>query len=308
MGMRILVCFSIVTMFLSALVIPDTINAKQLWQIKQQNPSQLPVAIVADKRARSINGLPDGKIATDHENSTIKKAWYSQPTKRYGHGILGDSIEAGALVAVMMNGSTVKYELPNTEVFEDITPRLADLDGDGTTEIITIISSIKLGASLGIFQLKNNSLKRMAQSSYIGLAHRWLNIAGIANYKGNDTLQIAIVVTPHIGGRLDLFEFDGQKLKRIASRQGFSNHIIGSTEQRLSASYLSEDGKRMILALPSANRKALRIMSFVSNSWSQIGEVKLPSSIDKAIGAKGQGDNVEFTLGLSDGTVYSVTQ
>lgn len=308
MGMRIFICFCVVATYLSALVLSDSINAKQLWQIEQLNASQLPVSIITDKRTNSISGLPDGKIASGKENSTIKKAWYTQPTKRYGHGILGDSVEAGALVAVMMNGSTVKYELPKTEVFEDITPRLADLNGDGTTEIITIISSIKLGASLGIFQLENNTLKRQAQSSYIGQANRWLNIAGIADYKGNNTLQIAIVVTPHIGGQLDLFEFDGQKLKKITSSQGFSNHIIGSREQRLSASYLSNDGKRMNLALPSANRRTLRIMSFVSNDWSQLGAVKLPSSIDKAILAKGKGNNVKFTLGLSDGTVYSVTQ
>ncbi|MCP4185841.1 MAG: hypothetical protein GY761_21475 [Hyphomicrobiales bacterium] len=96
--------------------------------------------------------------------------------------------------------------------------------------------------------------------------------------------------------------------KKIASSQGFSNHIIGSREQRLSASYPSKDGKRMILALPSANRGTLIIMSFTSDDWVQLGEVKLPLLIDKAIMAKGQGNSVEFTLGLSDGTVYSVTQ
>ena len=91
MGMRILIGFSVVATYLSALVLPDTINAKQLWQIKQLDASQLPVAIVPDKRVSSINGLPDGKIATGHENGTIKKAWYTQPTRRYGHGILGRS-------------------------------------------------------------------------------------------------------------------------------------------------------------------------------------------------------------------------
>ena len=308
LGLRIFICLCLVATYISAFILPDRVNAKQLWQIKQQDASKFPLVIVPDKRAISINGLPDGKITSGKETSAINKAWYTQPTKRYGHGILGDSVEGGALVVATMNGSTIKYELPITEVFEDITPRLADLDGDGITEIITIISSIKLGASLGIFQLKNNILKRQAQSPYIGQAYRWLNIAGIADYKGNSTLQIAIVVTPHIGGRLDLFEFDGRRLKRITSSQGFSNHIIGSREQRLSASYLSKDGRRMILALPSANRKALKIMSFESNDWLQLGDVNLPSSINKAILVKGQGDNVEFTLGLSDGTVFSVTQ
>jgi len=308
MSMRILICFGIVASLSSVLVIPTPINATQFWQITQLDASQFPLGIVNDKRARSLNDLPDGRIATNPEKGTIEKAWYSQPTNRYGHGILGDGIEAGGLVAVTANGLRVEYELPKTEVFEDITPRLADLDGDGTTEIITIISSLRLGASLGVFQVKNNRLQRLAQSSYIGLANRWLNIAGIADYTGSHSKQIAIVVTPHIGGRLDLFTFDGNALQRIATHQGFSNHVIGSREQRLSASYLSQDGKRMILALPSANRKALRMMSYSSHSWSQLGEVALPAPIDKAIIATGRGDNVEFTLGLSNGTVYSVTR
>ena len=106
MGMRILIRFGVVATYLSVLVLPGTIHAKQQWQIKQLDASQFPVAIVADKRARSINGLPDGKIATGQKNGTIQKAWYSHPTKRYGHGILGDNIEAGGLVAVTKNGSS----------------------------------------------------------------------------------------------------------------------------------------------------------------------------------------------------------
>ena len=306
--MRIFIFSCFATALLSALVLPETANATQNWQIKQLDASKIPIAIVKDNRANSDNGLPDGKIATAVNNGNIKRAWYTQPTRRYAHGILGDAIEGGALVVETKSGSTFKLELPKTEVFEDITPRLVDLNGDGTTEIITIISNLKLGASLGIFRIKNKSLKRQAQSSYIGQAHRWLNIAGIADYKGNGTLQIAIVVTPHIGGWLDLFDYNGDKLKRVASHQGFSNHIIGSREQRLSATYPSNDGHRMNLALPSANRKTLRIMSFSSNDWSQSGAVKLPSPIDKAIRSKGRGNNVEFTLGLSDGTVYSVFQ
>jgi hypothetical protein len=43
--------------------------------------------------------------------------------------------------------------LPETEVFEDLAPRLADLDGDGKAEIIVVQSHRDLGARLAVYGL-----------------------------------------------------------------------------------------------------------------------------------------------------------
>ncbi|MEC9368067.1 MAG: hypothetical protein VX871_05180, partial [Pseudomonadota bacterium] len=40
--------------------------------------------------------LPDGRLASGRLD--IRAAWYAKPTNRYGHGVLGDAIEAEALV------------------------------------------------------------------------------------------------------------------------------------------------------------------------------------------------------------------
>ncbi len=290
------------------IVFPVTVSAKQNWQIKQLDASGFPTEIVTDERPMAINGLPDGRVAESVGKTIIQKAWYSQPTARYQHGILGDAIEGGSLVIVTDDGLRIEYELPKTEVFEDITPRLADLDGDGSIEIITIVSGISEGASQAIFQLNGNKLERQAQNQYIGRAFRWLDITGIKRYSDTGNLDIAIVVTPHIGGRLDLLRFDGLQLSPIASRQGFSNHVIGLREQRLSANYRSGNGEQMNLVLPSANREELKIMSLISKGWEQQGSIPLPSPVDKAILVTGSGKSVKFTVGLSDGNMYSVFQ
>ncbi|MCF6320969.1 MAG: hypothetical protein L3J32_04285 [Rhizobiaceae bacterium] len=283
-------------------------QAGAIWKIEQTDPSSLPKEIVADTRALAIDGIPDGRIATGGDGATIRQAWYSRPTKRLTHGILGDAIEGGSLVVITQRGIKLKYRLPESDVFEDLTPRLVDLDGDGKTEIITIQTSLFAGAALVIYQVNGNALVRAARNGYIGQPNRWLNVAGIEYYTGNRTPEIAIVVTPHIGGRLDLYKFTGGRLVRLFSEQGFSNHLIGATEQRLSASFLASGGKSVNLALPSDSRKNLRIMSVDASGWQQIGNVALPSPIDKAIGVEGSGDNVRFTVGLVDGSVYSVFQ
>lgn len=74
--------------------------------------------------------LPAGGIAEAKGNGPVR-AWYEKPTKRYDHGVLGDAIEAGSLVVFDNAGRKYEVVLPETFVFEDITPRIADLDGDG---------------------------------------------------------------------------------------------------------------------------------------------------------------------------------
>ncbi len=298
---------SVLAIFASVIAGGHEARAQPNWQIKRLDPGFVDKNIVPENRMQAIGGLPDGLIAEGADDATIQKAWYVEPTSRYDHGILGDAIEAGSLKVITSNGKTLRYDLPLTQVFEDITPRLADLDGDGTTEVVTILSSIRQGAAIGIFHIRENRLQLAERTRFIGVSHRWLNIAGIEHYTGNKTSEIAIVVTPHIGGRLDLFQFRGGKLFRLMSKQGFSNHFIGSREQRLSASYRNKKGG-MNLALPSADRRKLIIMGAGADGWEQIGVAALPARIDKAIDVNDRGDKVEFTVGLDDGSVYSVFQ
>ena len=85
---------------------------------------------------KAKNGLPDG-YAAKISRGDIASAWYTQPTRRYRHAILGDDIEAGGLKVSLRNGKTIELSLPDNLVFEDRTPRLHDLDGDGKVEVIT---------------------------------------------------------------------------------------------------------------------------------------------------------------------------
>jgi len=71
--------------------------------------------------------LPDGFVDTS-ASGDIRRAWYGRPTDRYGHGVLGDAVEGGSLVVETATGERFELTLPETQVFEDITPRIVDLD------------------------------------------------------------------------------------------------------------------------------------------------------------------------------------
>lgn len=68
----------------------------------------------------------------------ITAANFIDPTSRYDHGILGDDIEWGGLQIDLTDGRRITFTLPQSRVFEDLAPRLADIDGDGRIEIAYI--------------------------------------------------------------------------------------------------------------------------------------------------------------------------
>lgn len=289
------------------LALSPGLMAQQAWQVQTLDQPEVFDELVRETRQPAPDGLPDGLIAT-HDTGTIRSAWYSMPTKRYGHGILGDAIEAGQLKIHTASGKTLSFELPETQVFEDLYPRLADLDGDGATEVITIRSSVTEGASVAVYGIKDNALVERASTGFIGRANRWLNIAGIASFKAGHAKQIAFVSTPHIGGTLHVYEFDGNRLIKVASIYGFSNHAIGSREMRLSAmADINNDGA-VDLALPSDGRDVLRIIGVVHGKLAELASARLPSRIDKAIAVAKDGPVPAFIVGLGNGKAYRVSR
>ncbi|MBO6956514.1 MAG: hypothetical protein JJ849_13515, partial [Rhizobiales bacterium] len=230
----------------------------QEWQITSLGATS-PTALV-ERCRRAPEGLPDGCVASG--SGDVQAAWYTRPTGRYAHAILGDGIEAGAFRVRLANGTQNEFILPDSLVFEDRTPRLADLDGDGRTEIITIRASTRQGGSIAIYGVRGEQIVELGATPFIGRSNRWLNIAGIADFLGRGDLQVAFVETPHIGGTLKLATFDPNGMRVVARQSGFSNHEIRAREQRLSAVADFDGDGAMDLLVPDARRQQLLAMSF----------------------------------------------
>lgn len=280
--------------------------AEDNWGISLRDHSSVPEEVFRETRQRASAGLPDGLIETHDGMGDIASAWYGGPTTRYRHGVLGDAIEASSLLAQTTSGTDVSLILPESEVFEDRYPRLADLDGDGKVEIVTIRSSTTLGASVTLYGLDNGRLVEKASTGFIGQANRWLNIAGIARFRGLQGKEIAFIETPHLGGTLYIYAYLGGDLAPLDNMHGFSNHALGSMELRLSAVVdFNEDG-RMELAVPSEDRSTLKLLGLANGELRELASVTLPARIDKAIAVKGSGRRARFIVGLENGHVYDV--
>jgi len=185
---------------------------------KQSNPadSDFPQSIV---EARITE--------TDSGNTLIANAWYDGATDRYAHGVLGDAIEPSSLSVTDSDGCTVTAELNKEHVFEDLAPRLANLDGKPGTEIVTIRSHQNYGAQIAVYQLTDNKLEVLASTPYIGTANRWLAPVGIADFNNDGDMDIAFVDRPHLAKVLRVWSFRDNELVQIANKSGYSNHKIG---------------------------------------------------------------------------------
>ena len=245
----------------------------------------LSIALISKSHGESR--LPDGGTAEAKGNGPVR-AWYERPTKRYDHGVLGDAIEAGSLVVVDSAGRKYEVVLSSAFVFEDITPRIADLDGDGDNEVITIRTKLNAGAAVAIYGLRNDKLVEKASTTTIGSPHRWLSIAAIGNFLGRGRREIAVVKTPHIGGLLEILDLQTNRLVSIYPPQaGYSTHFIGARFVSLAAVEDIERDGFSRLVLPNQSRDRIAILDMrkgidVVSSYSLPARVTRPLRLSRS--------------------------
>lgn len=208
----------------------------------------------------------------------IVSARYAEPTDRYGHFALGRPHEYAAVVARTDAGRELTLALPANEVFEDLAPRLERLRPGAAPELLVIISASGQGARLALLGLDAGRLVVTANAPPIGTAKRWLNPVGVADLDDDGTAELAAVTTPHIAGVLRVYRRRGTALEEVAALPGFSNHVYGSAELRLSTTVRLAG--RMQLLVPDQARSAVRAMAWVDGRLSETARCALPTPIE----------------------------
>jgi hypothetical protein len=173
----------------------------------------------------AIRALPDARILSDGRGRLLL---LTDPTNRYGHDVLGDEIEAGSITLVQTRPKLRVLRtipIPAPAVIEGIAPIWADLDGDGVREIIVTLSDPQAGARIVAF---DESGQQVAAGPSIGTGFRWRHQLAVAPFGPHGELELAAVRTPHIGGVVEFYRMEGDRLNIVATKYGFSSHTIGS--------------------------------------------------------------------------------
>ncbi len=286
-------------------------NSLSLEQISDTHANRIRAAIAPSPSvaypkhliANHGSPLPDARPAMA-DKGDIRTVWLTQPTDRYAHGVLGDAIEAGGVAVMLADGSTTSFSLPDDSVFEDLTPRLADLDGDGRNEIVLVRSYQNAGGALAVLGIKDGTLQILAEAPAIGRTNRWLNPSLVGSFDQSDKMTIGLVQTPHIGGQLQLWRYDNGRLKLLRKANGFSNHSIGSRALGLSALLSKGDHRRILI--PDATQGNLLVLD--AENLKPLGRIALPARpvADFAVSANQDGRQ-SVLLSLRNGKHYLLT-
>ncbi len=247
--------------------------------------------------------LPDGRVATGHRD--IARAWLAEPTNRYGHGVLGDAVEAGRLVIETRDGKQHTIQLGDDAVFEDLGPRIADLNGDGRDEVIVVKSYLKRGAALAVIGESRGRYRIVSETPPLGRPNRWLDPAGIADFTGDGKTSVALVRQPQVIGQLELWQWQDDRLRKHAEMEGFTNHIIGTRAIAMSVVADFDADGVADLALPSLDRSRLRIVAFAPDGKPrEIASIALPAkAVTNLALLAGGADKPVIALALEDGSL-----
>lgn len=255
--------------------------------------------------------LPD---ASEVEDGAVR-AWFDGATERLPHGALGDVTESTRLVIVrrlvsdpmddtgeaVAGQESVVVDLENDatgSVFEGLAPLLADVDGDGTVDVLTTISDSETGARLAVFSTGGELL---AQSEPVGRGNRWRHQIAVAPTGPNGELEVIEVQTPHIGGLLQFQRVDGETLALQHQIGDFQSHVLGSRNLDGAAVFDADGDGQPEAVLPTQDRTSLAIVDAVPAEGG-------PELIDLT-GANANGATVLSNLALvqtDDGLLFAV--
>ena len=184
--------------------------------------------------SRALRGLSRGAwlllclgLAGQAAADQVAGALFRGETDAYQHCILGDCLEWSVLEIVgrAADGTLTARQFAAGDgfVFEDTGVRFWDVTGDGQYEVVVVLTSQDLGASLAVYSAEG----RIAQTPHIGQPNRWLAPVGAADFDGDGRIEVAFVDRPHLAKVLRVYEWDGAGLRFEAGLDGLTNHRIG---------------------------------------------------------------------------------
>lgn len=230
----------------------------------------------------ALRVLPDGRLLTDENGRLLA---LTDPTERYDHGVLGDSVEAAgmALITARPEARVVtQFTVPEPQVIEGLVPIWTDWNGDGEREIIVTLSDANQGAQIVLY---NEAGGQVAAGPAVGQGYRWRHPLAVAPFGPNGEMELAAVRTPHLGGVVEFYRWEGDALRIVATLPGFTSHVLGSRNLDMAAAGDFDGDGRVELLLPTQERAQLAAVARTADGAEAVWALPLEGQLTTNIGA-----------------------
>lgn len=255
---------------------------------------QIVVGSALDAASQFAAALPGARVV---ELPDGVQAALTGPTPRYAHGVLGDELEASAITLLDTAGGSTVIEVAGSDVIEGLSPIVADLDGDGTPEIVVTVSNAEVGARLVAYGLDGEVV---AESDPIGRGYRWLHQVAAGSLGAGGEIEVVVVRTPHIGGVVETYRLIDGRLELAASQAGYSSHRLGSSNLDMALIADADGDGRLDVIVPTQDMTAIGVLARTVDGFEEVASLRLDGQLVTNIAATA---DAEGHLVLAAGTV-----
>jgi hypothetical protein len=227
--------------------------------------------LVVDGDTHAVDALPDARVAVGDDHAVV----LADATREYGHGALGDDVEAGAVAVVSLpDGAVSTFQVPDG-VVEGTSPILADVTGDGTRDVVVTETDADVGARVVAYAPDGTTV---ARGPAIGSGYRWRHQLAVAPFHPDGVPELAVVKTPHIGGTVEFYRRDGDRLRIAATADGYSSHALGSRNLDGARAFDADDDGHVELVVPTDDRLSLAVLSRTAGGVDLTGFLEAPGT------------------------------
>jgi hypothetical protein len=247
---------------------------------------------------RAIDALPDARLRLDEDGRVVV---LGGATDRYGHGVLGDGIEAGTVVRLDPEDLTVdsRASIPEAAVVEGIAPILADVLTDDGTEAIVTESDADRGARQVIYGAGG---ERLGAGPAIGTGFRWRHALAVAPFAADGAPELAVVRTPHIGGTVEFYTLEGDP-EIVATLSGYSTHTIGSRNLDGGVAGDFDGDGRVELLVPTDDRRSLAGIRRTDDGAREAWRLPIGGDLSTNVLGVRSPEGITVAVGRADGTI-----
>jgi hypothetical protein len=251
----------------------------------------------------ALNIQADARIVVSDDGRIAVYAEASQ--QRYVHGIMGDDLEGSTLVVLRVNNdvfeTVARVDLEGDAIYEGLSPMWADVDEDGTQDLITTVSDSQTGSRIRVYLFTADGIRQI-DGQAIGQAYRWQHQLAWGALGAKGEMELVDVRTPHIGGIVRFYQFTGNSLEIVATQTGYTSHVINSRNLDMAvAGDFNGDGQPEII-VPSQNRGSIAGIQHTADGAKVMWELPLDGILSSNLAALQLADgHLALAVGTEEG-------